>query len=332
MSQTPVRVAMIGAGSMANRVHYPSLADEPNAEMVAICDVDQPRMNATADKFGIEKRFTDYQQMVEAVAPDAVYAIGQPEFMYPIWCWCLSHGLDLFVEKPLGLTLHQASNLKYLAESNNCVTQVDFQRRAAPLLTHAKQALAEHGPVTHAVCTFYKWQPEPMLGARDHMMDDGVHAIDTLRSICGGSVVDIHSVTRRIGTPDINFFAAQLVFDTGATGVLVNNWTSGRRAFNVQFHVISGSAELDLEGVGHIYTDGDTTGTTTSAQEVADSQDFHVFAGFRAKTAEFIHAVRSREQASSNFGDAVETMRIAEMILHHSYVVPTLELEPKHAG
>jgi len=322
MSEPPVRVAMIGAGSMANRVHYPSLADEADAEMVAICDLDVSRMSATADKFGIEKRFTDYQEMIEAVAPNAVYAIGQPEYMYSIWCWCLSHGIDLFVEKPLGLTLHQATNLKYLAESNNCVTQVDFQRRAAPLLTYAQQALAEHGPVMHAICTFYKCQPEPMLGARDHMMDDGVHAIDTLRSVCGGSVVDIHSVTRRIGTPDVNFFAAQLVFDTGATGLLVNNWTSGRRSFNVQFHVASGSAELDLEGIGHIYTHGDTTGITTSAQKVADSEDLYMFAGFRAKTAEFIRSVRTREQASSNFADALETMRIADAILHDSYEIP----------
>ena len=47
-----------------------------------------------------------------------------------------------------------------------------------------------------------------MLGPRDHMMDDCVHAIDTLRWICGGGqgepqradVVGIESRCRRIGT------------------------------------------------------------------------------------------------------------------------------------
>jgi predicted dehydrogenase len=320
MKQTPgpVRVAVGGAGGMANRVHYPSLTDEPNADVVAICDLDEARLTKTADRFGIEKRFRDYREMVDAVAPDAVYVIGQPEFMYHIWCWCLTQGLHLFVEKPLGLTLHQATNLAYLAQENHCITQVDFQRRSSPLLRHAQSELAEHGPTTHAICKFYKCQPDPMLGARDHMMDDGVHAIDTLRAMCGGNLVDIHSVTRRIGTPDINFFTASLVFDTGATGMLVNSWTSGRRIFAVELHANGACAELDLEGDGHIYADGDTAGKTVTAQQAAGSDDFHVYAGFRAKTAEFITAIRTATLPSSHFGDALETMRIAETILHRS--------------
>ncbi|QGN32243.1 Gfo/Idh/MocA family protein [Microlunatus sp. Gsoil 973] len=318
---TPVRIAFVGAGGMANRVHYPSLAAEPGVEIVGLCDLDEARMAETADRYKIDKRFTDYRRMVDTVTPDAVYVIGQPEFMYPIWCWCLSQGLDLFVEKPLGLTLHQATNLAYLAETNNCVTQVDFQRRASPLLRYATEQLSGRGPVTHAVCTFYKFQPTPMLGARDHMMDDGVHAIDTLRAMCGGTVTHIDSVVRRLGTPDINFFSAQLIFDTGATGILINSWTSGRRAFQVQLHVPGGCAELDLEGTGRIFTDGDAEGSTTSAQRVSGSTDFHVYAGFQQKTSEFIRAVRTRVLPPSHFGDALETMRIAETVLHRSVLI-----------
>ena len=317
----PVRVAVVGAGALATRVHYPSLVDDPMAIIVGICDLDPQRLKSAGEQFDVSSTFTDYRAMIETVSPEAVYVIGQPEFMYGIWCWCLSQGLDLFIEKPLGLTLHQATNLAYLAEANNCITQVGFRRRASPLLQHAQSILGEHGPTTHAVCSFYKCQPEAMLGARDHMMDDGVHAIDTLRAVCGGEVVDIHSVTRRVGTPDINFFSAQLVFDTGATGILINSWTSGRRVFAVDLHVPGACAELDLEGVGHIYADGDTTGTEVTAQEIAGSDQFHVFGGFRQKTSQFLQAVRSRQQPPSHFGDAIKTMRIAEQILHQSYAI-----------
>ena len=70
-----VRIAMIGAGSMANSVHYPSLASFDDVEIAAICDLDAGRLNATADQYGVEKRYADYRRMVEEVAPDAVYAI-----------------------------------------------------------------------------------------------------------------------------------------------------------------------------------------------------------------------------------------------------------------
>src|SRR5262245_36902771 len=213
-----IRVAMIGAGGMANQVHYPSLASFDDVEIAAICDLDATRLQTTAEKYGIRRRYSDYRSMVAEVAPDAIYAIGQPHYMYDIWTWCLEQGQHLYIEKPMGITMHQARALAYLAEKYNCITQVSFQRRSCPMVVRLRDACLRRGPITHAVCRFYKCETRPYLGARDHMMDDGVHAIDTLRWMCGGEVTAIHSVTRRVQTPDINFISALLEFDNGATG------------------------------------------------------------------------------------------------------------------
>src|SRR5262249_39866274 len=115
---------MIGAGSMANAVHYPSLASFEDVEIAAICDLDANRLQTTADKYHVERRYADYRKMVEEVAPDAVYVIGQPNLMVDIWVWCLEHGLNLYIEKPMGLSLHQARSLAYLAEKHGVITQV----------------------------------------------------------------------------------------------------------------------------------------------------------------------------------------------------------------
>ena len=310
-----VRVAMIGAGSMANRVHYPSLASFDDVEMVAICDLDPDRLSRTAERFGIEKRYTDYRKMIEEVAPDAVYAIGQPHMMYDVWLWCLNEGLNLYIEKPMGITIHQARALAYLAEKKGCITQVSFQRRSCPMLVKLKEECLKRGPIIHAVCMFYKCNIEPFLGARDHMMDDGVHAIDTLRWMCGGEVVRIKSLTRRVLVPDINFISSLLEFDSGATGVMVNSWTSGRRIFRVEMHAPGICAEADPEGKGYLYADGDTRGVEYDTRKVAGSEEFYVYAGFQAKNREFIDCLKSGKQPASNFSDAVKTMEVAEKIL-----------------
>lgn len=309
------RVAMIGAGSMACAVHYPSLASFADVELVAACDLDPARLNAAAERFGIPRRYTDYRRMVEETSPDAVYAIGQPHLMYDVWTWCLRKGLNLCVEKPLGLSLHQARSLAYLAAEHGCITQVSFQRRSSPLVCRLRAQCLERGPITHAVCEFYKCAPEPVLGARDHMMDDGVHAIDTLRWMCGGEVAEVNSVTRRVGTPDYNFFLATLQFENGATGVLLNSWTSGRRIFRVQMHAPGICAEAEHETGGSLYADGDTGGSYFSAAEEAGGEELYLRGGFRAKNREFIDAVRERRQPSSCFADAVKTMEVAERIL-----------------
>ena len=100
----PVRVAVIGAGQMANLVHYPSLTSLPDVEIVGICDLSPERLRETGERWGITALFTGWSAMLDETRPDAVYVIGPPELMFGIWCACLMRGLDLFVEKPLGLT------------------------------------------------------------------------------------------------------------------------------------------------------------------------------------------------------------------------------------
>ncbi len=314
-SVSPIRIAFIGAGNMARRVHYPSLASFPDVEIAAICDLNTERLHSTADEYNVAHRFTDYQQMIEAVAPDGVYAIGPPHIMYDVWQWCLTNGQNLFIEKPLGITLHQAQMLAYLADRHGCITQVGFQRRACPMVVQLHAECLKRGPLTHAVCAYYKFEPRPFLNARDHMLDDGVHAIDTLRWMIGGEVVAIHSTTRRIGTPDINFIMAMLHFDNGATGMLLNNWTSGRRMFRVEMHAPGIWVEAEHEGKAVLYADGDLEGVRYETQDVAGSDEFHVYAGFAAKNRQFIDALKSGEQPPSHFGDALKTMEVAEKIL-----------------
>lgn len=310
-----VRVAMVGAGHQANLVHYPSLASFSDVELAGICDINTARLNATADKYGICRRYTDYQKMVEEIAPDAIYVIGPPHVMFPIWLWCLNQGLSLFIEKPMGLTLHHARVLAHLAEKKGCLTQVGFQRRSCPLAVKVREECLKRGPIVHAVSTFYKPAAASGFDTVEHMMDDGVHAIDTLRWMCGGEVVKIDSQCQRVFGVDVDCIIALFRFDTGATGVVLTNWTSGRRVFRVEMHAPGICGEVEHEGKGRVYVDGDYQGVEYDTREVAGSDEWYVYAGYRAKNREFIDCVRSGRQPDSSFEDALKTMEIAAKVL-----------------
>jgi predicted dehydrogenase len=211
--------------------------------------------------------------------------------------------------------MHQARSLAYLADKNGCITQVSFQRRACPMVTMLREECLKRGPIIHAVCKFYKYNIEPFLGARDHMMDDTVHSIDTVRWMCGGEVVGIESTTKRVGVPDINFISATLHFDNGATGFIINSWSSGKRIFGVEMHAPGIYVEAEHERKGYLYADGDVEGVTYDSQEVAGSDELWVYGGFRAKNRQFIGAVQAGRLPPSHFGDAAKTMEIAAKIL-----------------
>lgn len=315
-----LRVAMIGAGSRSTQVIYPSLAMMPDVEISAVCDIDPVRRNSAANKYGIALQYGadgifEYQRMIKEVNPDAVFCIGQPHIMYDLWQWILSCGIDLYIEKPFALTLHQARSLTFLAEKHNCITQVSFQRRFTPMVTMLRDKCLEKGKITHALCKFYKYEIKDNVNARDHMMDDTVHSIDTLRWICGGEVTDIYSGVERNGVQDINFISAVLKFDTGATAHLINSWSSGKREFSVEIHAPGIYAAAEHEGKGHLYVEGDVKGVEFDTAEVAGSDKFHVYTGVYNSVRQFVDCCRTRTQLQSCFADALKTMEIAEKIL-----------------
>jgi len=317
------RICIIGNGSFANRVHYPALVSFEDVEIVGICAFHEERLKKTALQFNIPeqniyvaKSPSDYQRMLTARRPDGVYVIGPPGVMLDIWIWCLKNKFNLFIEKPMGMTLHQAQNLVYLAEKNSCITQVSHQRRSAPILRKMRDLCLEKGPVTHAIVEFSKYDIVPMLGDRDRMLDDFTDVVDTARWICGGEVVAIESSCRRIMVPDINWIGASLYFDNGSSCYAVGNWTSGRRIFRTTIHAPGICADVELEKEAYVYTDGDYTGVRYDSKEVAGSDELFVYGGFQKKSREFVDSlIAGKALTSSPFSDVLKTMEVCETIL-----------------
>jgi predicted dehydrogenase len=66
-----INVAIIGLGFGAEFI--PIYQKHPNAEMYAICQRNEEKMNAIGDEFGIEVRYTDYDELLKDPAIDAVH-------------------------------------------------------------------------------------------------------------------------------------------------------------------------------------------------------------------------------------------------------------------
>ena len=319
------KLAFIGAGGRANQVHYPSFSDLDDVEIVGICDIDPARLKETADRYGIpeDRRYGEtvfsYRDMINELKPDGVACIGNPHTMYDIWMWCLEQGLNLYVEKPLGLNLHQARMLCEMARRHDCITMCTLQRRTTPAVVALREECLKRGPMTHAMVRFYKCEIKDRFDARDHMYDDTVHAIDAVRWACGDSeLAKIESVTKRVGVHDINFISATLRFENGAVGYLINSWSSGRRVFDIEMHAPGVCAEAEHEVGGHLYADGDTKGIYYDAAEYAGSDAFHVVTGVRVLARNFVDSCRAHKKTCSDFENALKGIEIAEKILAQS--------------
>src|SRR5262245_54797258 len=66
-----VRVAIVGLGFGAEFI--PIYQRHPGAEMAALCRRDRAGLDEVADAFGIEKRYTSYQELLADPEIDAIH-------------------------------------------------------------------------------------------------------------------------------------------------------------------------------------------------------------------------------------------------------------------
>ena len=312
-----VKVAFVGAGGMANRVHYPSLNDMNDVEIVAICELNEQRLNATADKYNVSGRFNDYREMIEKTDPDAVYVIMPPHHMYDIVANCMDMKRHVFVEKPPSLVSEQTRQMAIIAERNGCLTATGFQRRFSPVIRTAKKKLEKRGPIHSCVATFNKnsgFKPYSN-GAIDILTSDAIHAVDTLRYMAGGNVVSVASDVRRLMATHHTSHYALVTFDSGATGILMTNWMTGRRFFTVEMHAPDMSLYGDPEEGGRIYADGqkEPIETLDPAELAGREEDYRAY-GFYDENRHFIDCIKKGKLPETNFEDALKTMELVDKI------------------
>lgn len=318
-----VRVAFIGAGALANRYHYPSVASLPDVELAALCDLVPEKAQATAQRFGRPPTYQDYKQMLAEVDPQVVYVIMPPQYLFEPVAYALKQRRHVFVEKPPGMTTLQTKVLAEYAEQHGCLTQVGFQRRHIPAMTALKKRVAERGPIHTVSVSFLKATRhfDRHAGIYDGVVDpltsDGIHAVDNLRWLAGGEATQVVSDVRAryIPGPMANALTAHVTFSTGAVGLLHFSYVTGRRIFRAEVHGQNITAYVDADRESYIVSDDGEPECFTSRSfgEELGGQPEH-WLGFWHEHRHFIDCITEHRQPSSSFGDAIKTMELIDRL------------------
>jgi predicted dehydrogenase len=106
-----LRIGLVGCGGIASGRHVPAIAALPDAEITAICDVNEKCASDLAEKIGVKHVFSDYHKMLEMGELDAI-DICTPNFLHmPPALAAFDVGKHVIVEKPIGLNAHEAQKM-----------------------------------------------------------------------------------------------------------------------------------------------------------------------------------------------------------------------------
>jgi predicted dehydrogenase len=126
-----VRLGFIGVGNRGDQL-LDAFLKQPDAEVVAICDVYRPYMEAAARKAGGSPALiSDHKAVLDRKDVDAV-VIATPDHWHAIQTIdACSAGKDIYIEKPLSLTVWEGRKMVEAVRKANRVAQVGIQRRSS---------------------------------------------------------------------------------------------------------------------------------------------------------------------------------------------------------
>ncbi|NPV09557.1 MAG: Gfo/Idh/MocA family oxidoreductase [Anaerolineae bacterium] len=229
-----VKWGIIGTGVIAPS-HASAIAASDYAELVAVCDIDEPKAREFSAKYGSVPVYTDYIQMLEEAGLEAVSICTPSGLHSEMTIEAADRGVNVLCEKPMAITLEQMDAMVEAVNRTGIKAEVVFQRRTSPLSQKVREAV-QRGDLGQMVLgdaylkyyrspAYYKsadWRATWALDGGGALMNQGVHGVDLLLWIMGSPVKTVfgkaEAKVRDIEVEDTA--VAVLTFENGAYGVI----------------------------------------------------------------------------------------------------------------
>ncbi len=228
-----IRVGFIGCGGNASG-HIGRVLDIPEAEVVALCDVDQGSLQRAKERNSQAAElpeFTHYQEMLEQVELDAVEISTPHTLHFEQIMAALDKGLHVLTEKPMVCTVDHARQVIAKAEETGKVLMISYQRHLQAQYRYVRNQIAagELGDIQFISAlqdqkwyqgTMGLWRQQMALSGGGQLNDSGSHLLDIALWMTGLEVAEVQAYMEYFDSEvDINS-ALSLRFRNGALGTI----------------------------------------------------------------------------------------------------------------
>jgi predicted dehydrogenase len=160
-----VRVAVVGIHGQGN-AHIASFHNQPGAEVIALCDVDENVLQERAGQYEklsgrAVKCYRDMRQLFDDKEVDAV-SFATPNHWHALCgIWAMQAGKHAYIEKPCSHNVWEGRQLIKAARKYKRMCQHGTQARSCPAVREAVQKLREGviGELYLARGLCFKWRP-----------------------------------------------------------------------------------------------------------------------------------------------------------------------------
>lgn len=231
-----MRYALIGCGRISS--NHIVAAQNNKLEIVAMCDINPIYITDKRLKFKLGesiKQYTDYRKLIENEKPELVAICTESGKHAEIALYCIAHGCNCIIEKPIALSITDAdaiiaAAIKYQVKVCAC-HQNRFNKSIQKI--HEAVEMQRFGRMYYGTAhirwardyEYYnraKWRGtwEQDGGA---LMNQCIHDIDLLRWLMGGRIEEVTGITARLKHDYIeaeDLGIALIKFSNGSYGII----------------------------------------------------------------------------------------------------------------
>ncbi len=236
-----MKFALIGCGRIATNHIKAVLNNEADLNLIAVCDLLPESMENLLTKHGLEKdasilRYTDYREMIADHPELQLVAIATDSGVHAeITLYCIDHGINVIVEKPMTMSMVDAEEVIRRSEEKGVIVSVCHQNRFNIAIQEMRRALdaGRFGRISHGSINV-RWnrgkEYYDQAAWRGKWASDGgclfnqcIHGIDLLRWMMGDEVEEVYGITKQqfhdyIEAEDVGM--AVVKFKNGAIGTI----------------------------------------------------------------------------------------------------------------
>ncbi|PWH19946.1 MAG: sugar dehydrogenase [Ardenticatenia bacterium] len=303
----------------------------PEAELVAVCDLDAKRARAVAEKYGARTWYTDYEQLLKHPDIQAV-SIATPDFAHrDIAVAAAQAGKHILCEKPLATNVQDAQDILEATRRAGVKLMVDYHNRVSPPFVAAKQSVdaGEIGTPAYGYIRLSNttWVPMEMLtwGSKSSALWFlGSHTIDIMHYLLQDRVrrvyaVDRAGILRGMGVNTKDFHVAIAEFEKGTVVTFENAWILPRShpmVYEFRMQLLGSQGALYVNTSHHGAIEKHIGGTISYADVLgATPTSRHRIGGFALEAiARFVDAVVYNEPVLATGEEGLAAVRVAAAI------------------
>ena len=315
-----LNIGIIGAGRIG-KVHMQSITyNVPTAKVLGITDVFKDGLQELADKYGIEKVYNDYKEMLADKDIDAVLVCSSTDTHADISIEAAQAGKHVFCEKPVDLTPEKVQAVIDAVAKAGVKLQVGFNRRFDHNFAHVRSLINDGKVGNLELIKITSRDPEPPPAeyaavSGGMFLDMTIHDFDMARFLAGSDVTEVYASATCLVDPaigeagDVDTAIINLKFENGALGVIDN---SRRAAYGYDQRIeVFGS-----KGAAMAANDTPTNVTIMNAEGVTTDKPLYFFLerymqSFRDEMIQFVDAVLNDKETPTTGVDGLNSILVA---------------------